>query len=154
MGEAVFIFSEKKHHGALDSVAGKAILRIVLNTKEPLMRIPHRSFLTSCLAICAILAVPAALPAAQTNDSVVWLHYQNNRFAPQTLNVAAGEPLILKVLNSSKRTIEFESFKLNREQVLQPGQTITVHLPALSTGSYDFYDDFHQDVPEGTIVAR
>jgi hypothetical protein len=29
-----------------------------------------------------------------------------------------------------------------------------VHLPALSVGSYDFYDDFHQDVPEGSIVAQ
>ena len=24
-----------------------------------------------------------------------------------------------------------------------------MHLPALSAGSYDFYDDFHQDVPRG-----
>ena len=28
-----------------------------------------------------------------------------------------------------------------------------MRLPALSAGSYDFYDDFHQDVPQGSIVA-
>ena len=37
---------------------------------------------------------------------------------------------------------------------MTPGETIIVHLPALSPGTYDFYDDFHQDVPEGTIVAK
>jgi len=50
--------------------------------------------------------------------------------------------------------LEFESFSLNRETVVEPGQSITVRLPALSPGSYDFYDDFHQDVPEGSIVAK
>ncbi|MGH7880856.1 MAG: cupredoxin domain-containing protein, partial [Candidatus Binataceae bacterium] len=49
---------------------------------------------------------------------------------------------------------EFESFKLNREKAISPGETMIVHLPALSAGSYDFYDDFHQDVPEGSIVAK
>jgi hypothetical protein len=29
-----------------------------------------------------------------------------------------------------------------------------VRLPALRAGSYDFFDDFHPDVPEGTIVAE
>jgi Cupredoxin-like domain len=59
-----------------------------------------------------------------------------------------------KVINASKEAIEFESFTLNREKVVTPGETIIVHLPALRPGSYDFYDDFHQDVPEGSIVAK
>ena len=62
--------------------------------------------------------------------------------------------MIIKVVNGSTETIEFESFKLNREKAVTPGETIIVHLPALSPGTYDFYDDFHQDVPEGTIVAK
>ena len=66
----------------------------------------------------------------------------------------AGQPLTIQVVNVSKETIEFESFKLNREKAIQPGETIVVHLPALSAGSYDFYDDFHQDVPQGSIVAK
>ncbi len=82
------------------------------------------------------------------------LRFQNHQFAPQTLSVPAKRPLLIKVVNASAETIEFESFKLNREQVVTPGETISVHLPALSSGSYDFYDDFHQDVPEGAIVAK
>ncbi|MGH8013655.1 MAG: cupredoxin domain-containing protein [Candidatus Binataceae bacterium] len=117
------------------------------------MRVPHRPLISSAIALSAILAA-ASIPAAQAGNEVIMLRYQDNRYSPQTVKGGAGEPLTLKFLNSSKRTIEFESFKLNRERVVQPGQTITVHLPALSSGSYDFYDDFHQDVPEGTIVAK
>ena len=66
----------------------------------------------------------------------------------------AGQPLMIKVVNSSKETIEFESFKLNREKAMSPARRSRVRLPALSPGSYDFYDDFHQDVPEGSIIAK
>ena len=82
------------------------------------------------------------------------IRFENHHFMPQNLTVAAGQEQIITVVNASTETIEFESFKLNREKAVSPGETINVHLPALSPGSYDFYDDFHQDVPEGTIVAK
>jgi cupredoxin-like protein len=81
------------------------------------------------------------------------LRFEKHHFAPLTLTVPAGRPLLVKVINASDETIEFESFRLHREKVVEPGQTITVRLPSLSPGSYDFYDDFHQDVAEGSIVA-
>jgi plastocyanin len=100
----------------------------------------------------ALLAIGANLAGAA--DTTYEIRFQDHHFAPQNLTVAAGQPLIIKVINSSNETIEFESFKLNREKAMSPGETISVHLPALSSGSYDFYDDFHQDVPEGSIVAK
>jgi plastocyanin len=101
-----------------------------------------------------ITAVVLAAAAAGAQDTVTEIRFENHQFAPQTLTVPAGQPLVIKVVNSSKETIEFESFKLNREVAMTPGETITVRLPALSPGSYDFYDDFHQDVPEGSIIAK
>jgi len=103
------------------------------------------------LVLFVALAVAATTYAANRGAE---LRFENHQFVPQRLTVPAGEPLILKVVNSSKETIEFESFKLNREKAVSPGETITVRLPALSPGNYDFYDDFHQDVPEGAIVAK
>ncbi|HEV8072926.1 MAG TPA: cupredoxin domain-containing protein [Opitutaceae bacterium] len=82
------------------------------------------------------------------------IDFSNHHFSPQTLVVPAGQPLQIKVVNSSREKIEFESFSLNREKVIEPGESITVRLPALRACSYDFYDDFHNDVPEGSIVAR
>jgi len=98
------------------------------------------------------LAFPALVSAAGSSNAE--LRFENHRFTPQTLMVPAGQQLAIKVVNASKETIEFESFKLNREVAMTPGETITVRLPSLSPGSYDFYDDFHQDVAEGAIVAK
>jgi hypothetical protein len=101
-----------------------------------------------------LLAAGGLAMAAPGEDTVVELRFENRRFTPQTLNVPANRPFKIKIVNASKEAIEFESFKLNREKVVGPGETATISLPALTPGSYDFYDDFHQDVPEGTIIAK
>ena len=108
------------------------------------------ALISTALAVAAGLTLASHAGAVTSNE----IRFENHHFVPQTLNVSAGQPLVLKVINASNETIEFESFKLNREVAMTPGEIITVHLPALSPGSYDFYDDFHQDVPEGAIIAN
>jgi len=82
------------------------------------------------------------------------IRFESHHFSPQTLEVPANTPLQVRVVNSSRERIEFESFSLNREKVVEPGGSVTLKLPALRAGTYDFFDDFHQDVPEGAIVAK
>jgi cupredoxin-like protein len=104
------------------------------------------------LALALLASVASAARAAE-NETIV-LRFENHHFTPTQLSVAAGKPLVIQVENASAETIEFESFKLNREKSIAPGHKVTIRLPALQPASYDFYDDFHQDVPEGTIVAK
>ena len=104
------------------------------------------------LAFASFVLVGLAGAAHATSN--VELRYANHRFMPASVKVPADRALTLRVVNASKQTIEFESFKLNREKVITPGEAVVVRLPALSPGSYDFYDDFHQDVPQGSIVVR
>jgi hypothetical protein len=92
--------------------------------------------------------------AAPAEDTVVELRFENRRWIPQTITVPANRPFKIRIINTTKEAIEFESFKLNREKVVGPGETATINMSALKAGSYDFYDDFHADVPEGTIVAK
>jgi len=103
------------------------------------------------LTVLAIVLLPAG---ARGDDTVIELRFENRRFTPQTITVPANQALALRITNVSKEPIEFESFKLNREKVVGPGETVVVRLPALRPGSYDFYDDFHQDVPAGSIIAK
>jgi plastocyanin len=124
-------------------------LRIILIINEAKMATRFKP-----LFIAPFLLVAMALTAAGVQDKTIGIRFENHHFTPQALTVPAGQPLAIKVVNASNETIEFESFKLNREVAMTPGETITVRLPALSPGSYDFYDDFHQDVPEGSIVAK
>jgi hypothetical protein len=109
-----------------------------------------KQFLTAMAAAAIALAWVGGARAQDEQQ----IRFENHKFIPQTLSVPSGQKLTIKVVNASQETIEFESFKLNREKVVTPGQTITVHLPELSAGAYDFYDDFHQDVPQGSIVAK
>src|SRR6185437_257355 len=110
---------------------------------------PRRPFVKSVLTVAATVSVLAlCIPSFASGTDASEIRFENHQFAPQMLSVRAGQPLTIKVVNASNETIEFESFKLNREKAISPGESITVGLPALSAGNYDFYDDFHQDVPE------
>lgn len=108
------------------------------------------------MKVCGLIAIVAfALPSCVgAEDTVFNLRFENRRFSPQTFTVPANQPFRIKLLNASKEVIEFESFGLNREKVVGPGETTIIFIPALKPGRYDFYDDFHQDVPEGTILAK
>jgi Cupredoxin-like domain len=144
-----------------------SLLRIILNfiKGDPMNRTfathvsSNRAPVSRLNASIAALVCAGALLAAAGRvlagpEAAVQLRFEKHRFAPQTLAVPATQPLVLNVTNASDETIEFESFALHREKVVEPGQTITLRFPALGAGSYDFYDDFHQDVAEGSIVAK
>ena len=106
-------------------------------------------------AFAALVAVTflAAAPSSHADQSSSELKFANGHFEPAVMNVSAGEPVRLTVVNGSDSAIEFESFELNRERVVPPGHTITVLLPKLDPGQYRFFDDFHHEA-EGTITAR
>ncbi|MGH7781308.1 MAG: cupredoxin domain-containing protein [Candidatus Binataceae bacterium] len=129
-----------------------AILIIILNLKPKAYTVRH--LLLASIAAALLFTASTAMTAAGDTAAPLELQFKDHHFTPQNLTVPASQALVIKVINASNETIEFESFKLNREVAMTPGETITVHLPALSPGSYDFYDDFHQDVPQGSIVAK
>jgi len=100
-----------------------------------------------------LAALPAASVGAQEAPAPL-ITFSDGHFTPQRLEVPAQKAFVLKIKNESKEVIEFESFNLNREKPIQPGETVSLHIAELSPGSYDFYDDFHKDVPEGEILAK
>jgi hypothetical protein len=110
------------------------------------------------IAIVALAAGFAGMTAlassARADDAQPQLKFTNGHFEPVSFNVAAGTPIKLTVVNQGDSAIEFESFELNRERVVQPGHSITVQLPKLDPGQYHFFDDFHHEVAQGTITAK
>jgi heme/copper-type cytochrome/quinol oxidase subunit 2 len=102
-------------------------------------------------ALCASFVIPSL--ALATEDSS-HLSFHNGQVEPANLSLPANTPVKLQVTNTGDAVIEFESFELNRERVVQPGQTITVNLPPLSPGNYAFVDDFSNGAVKGEIVSR
>jgi|ERR1022692_2004527 plastocyanin len=117
--------------------------------------IPHlRDFAAAALVVGFVMTVSPLVARATADEATTQIKFENGHFEPAAFNVAAGAPIKLTVLNKSDSVIEFESFELNRERVVQPGGSITVLLPKLDPGQYHFYDDFHHEVPQGTINAQ
>jgi plastocyanin len=130
-------------------------LRIILIIIGIMMRITNRLSRIAIVALAAgLVGMTALSSSARADDALPQLKFAHGHFEPASFNVAAGTPIKLTVMNQGDSAIEFESFELNRERVVQPGETITVNLPKLDRGQYHFFDDFHHEVAQGTITAR
>ncbi len=101
--------------------------------------------------LLAMLLGPVA--GATAEDLTVALAVKDAGFVPAEIEAPAGARVKLEVANETAAAIEFESFELNRERVVQPGQKVTVYVSGLSAGRYEFFDDFHQD-RRGVLVVK
>jgi cupredoxin-like protein len=90
---------------------------------------------------------------ARAEEGVVPLAVEDGAFVPAEVEGPAATRFRLEVTNRTSAAIEFESFALNRERVVQPGQTVAIYLSGLTFGRYEFFDDFHQE-RRGTLVIR
>jgi plastocyanin len=108
------------------------------------------------LRILASLLVAGALAcglARAADEATVALSVVEGGFSPAEIEAPAGSRVRLEVTNRTPVAIEFESYALNRERVVQPGQTVSVWVSGLAPGRYEFFDDFHQE-RRGTLVVR
>lgn len=94
------------------------------------------------MAIAAALLVGAAAakPPVSINVSV-----KNHRFQPAEVHAPANVPIVLRVKNLDPTPMEFESVSLRVEKVVTGNGEGIIRLRPLSAGSYNFFDDFHQE---------
>jgi hypothetical protein len=134
----------------------KSILNTVATPSSASRARAVRPLVAIALAALALLAAAASQatdtpPAADVPSEI---KVEHGRFEPIELVVPEHMPFKIRVTNGDAAAIEFESFELHRERVVQPGETVTVYVPSLSPGTYKFFDDFHSDTPEGAIVVK
>jgi len=78
---------------------------------------------------------------------------KNHQFIPQQLNVPAGQKIKVTVINQDSTAEEFESFDLDREQVVEGNKQIIVFIGPLSPGKYGYWADYHKS-SKGVIYAQ
>jgi plastocyanin len=110
-----------------------------------------------CVGLLGLLAVilfglSGAAPAWADQELAVTI--TNHRFEPSEVRAKAGEKIQLKVTNADDAPEEFESSTLNREQLIRPNHTVTIHLPALKPGRYEFYGEFHPKTATGRLIIE
>jgi plastocyanin len=104
----------------------------------------------AALAIAALLAAPAS---ARPEDLTLPLAVRDSGFEPAQIEAPAGARVRIEITNQTGAAIEFESFELNRERVVQPGQKVAVYVSDLSAGRYEFFDDFKQ-ARRGVLLVK
>ena len=93
-------------------------------------------------------------PARSAADPMtISLAVEESGFSPAEVEAPIDARFRVEVTNNTAAAIEFESFELNRERVVQPGQTVAVYLSGLTPGRYEFFDDFHQQ-RRGILVVK
>jgi Cupredoxin-like domain len=115
---------------------------------------PRRTSLVSFASAATIAALAFAATSFASGGQVSEVRFSGGRFEPAQVVVPANAPFQVRVTNTDKSVIEFESFELRRERVVRPGESITVYVAPLAPGTYKFFDDFDHSVSEGEIVAK
>ena len=129
-------------------------MRIILNLKERRTVTVKTSSIIATTAIVSLALAMFAAPSARAASDSSQLSFHAGAVEPASLTLPANTPIKLQVTNAGNAAVEFESFELHRERVVQPGQTITVYIPALPPGTYPFFDDFSHGAVKGEIVSR
>lgn len=95
----------------------------------------------------------AATPAVAQQAASVTVTVKNHRFQPAELHAPARVPIELRVKNLDSTPMEFESVSLRVEKVVTGNGEGVIRLRPLEPGSYNFFDDFHQET-KGVLVVR
>lgn len=104
------------------------------------------------LVATSLLTTLALSTAAMAAD--VTLTIKDHQFTPKELTVPANEKITLTVKNEDSTPAEFESHDLKREKVIKGNSSAVVKFGPLKPGSYNFVEEFHEDVAKGVIIAK
>jgi len=102
--------------------------------------------------VAVLLVVALAVPAFAQDVPTFYIALRNKQFVPSEVQIPAGVKVKLVVRNDNPTASEFESTQFHREKIVPPGQEITVFVGPLDAGSYEFFDDFHQETRGHLIV--
>jgi hypothetical protein len=109
-------------------------------------------WLLSSLTLAMTLAtvpVSAADPPAEFA-----LILDQHRFNPAEIQVKANTPFILVITNKDKEDEEFEIAALRIDKVIPAGKTVSVKMPTLKPGTYEFIGEFHDKTAKGRILVK
>jgi hypothetical protein len=108
-------------------------------------------------AVCAgvlSLALFAFGPAALADDATLVLELKDHKFSPANPTIPANTRVKVTVKNLDPTPAEFESQDFDAEKVVPGNSEITVNIGPLDPGSYDFYDEYHQQETTTTLTVQ
>ena len=108
-------------------------------------------------AVCAgtlSLALFAFGPAALADDAMLVLELKDHKFNPVNPAVPANTRVKVTVKNLDSTPAEFESRDFDVEKVIPPNGEITVNIGPLDPGTYDFFDEYHEQQSTTQLTVK
>jgi hypothetical protein len=102
-----------------------------------------RAFVAACAGTLC-LALLSFGPAALADDATLVLELKDHKFNPGNPTIPANTRVKVTVKNLDPTPAEFESQDFDAEKVVPGNGQVTVNIGPLDPGSYDFYDEYHQ----------
>lgn len=100
----------------------------------------------------AVLASAALATFAAEGDLHVVI--ENHKFAPDRIEVPAGQKVKLTIENRDGTPEEFESNDMRIEKVIPGKSKGVVWLGPLKAGEYKFFGEYHEKTAQGIVVAK
>lgn len=104
--------------------------------------------------IAAALILLAAAPVARADEPAVSLVLKDHKFTPSEVTIPANTRARFTVSNQDATAAEFESDDFKAEKVVPAGKEVTVVIPALKPGTYEFHDEYHEDASKSKLIVK
>lgn len=111
-------------------------------------------FRSPLLLVAVGAAISWSLPLYAQQAVDIAISVKDNKFDPAQVEAPANTPIRFKIRNLDPKPMEFESKSLKFEKIVTGGAEATVNVRGQKPGSYEFYDDFHEDTTRGTLTVK
>ncbi len=105
------------------------------------------------LALAFCLLVISAV-AAKAEDPSFSLTIKDHRFSPAEITIPANMRVRFMVKNLDPTPAEFESDDFKAEKIIPAGQEVTILLPALKPGIYEFHDEYNEALSKSRLIVK
>lgn len=104
--------------------------------------------------ILATLALLLAATAAHAEPPAFALTLRDHRFEPAEITIPAVTRVRFVVRNLDPTAAEFESDDFKAEKVIPAGREVTVFIPPLKPGVYEFHDEYNEAPSKSRLIVK
>jgi hypothetical protein len=79
---------------------------------------------------------------------------KNHQFSPSEITIESGKKVVLMIDNQDETPEEFDSYSLNREQLIGGKSQAKVFIGPLEPGRYPFSGEFFRQTAQGIIIVK
>ena len=101
-----------------------------------------------------LLSLIVIVTGASADDPALTLELKDHKFQPANPTIPADTKVKLTVKNLDATPAEFESEDFDVEKVVPGNSEITVNIGPLKAGTYEFYDEYHEDESTTKLMVQ